>query len=54
MMGVVSTVTNFVRESAKRMAVIKQVILEKHPEEKRVKLKSLSDTRWLKRHDALL
>ncbi|KAF2886373.1 hypothetical protein ILUMI_19800, partial [Ignelater luminosus] len=54
MMGVVSSVTNFVRESAKRLELIKRAILEKHPEAKKVKLQSLSDTRWLERHDALL
>lgn len=54
MMGVVSNITNFVRESAKRLEIMKRSILEKHPEAKRVKLKSLSDTRWLERHDALL
>ncbi|CAH0402528.1 unnamed protein product [Chilo suppressalis] len=54
MMGVVSSVTVFVRESSKRLGLIKQAILEKHPEAKRVKLQNLSDTHWLERHDALL
>ncbi|KAK4885824.1 hypothetical protein RN001_002095 [Aquatica leii] len=54
MMGVVGSVTNFVRDLAKRLELIKEAILEKHPKKKSVKLKNLSDTRWLERHDALL
>ncbi|KAF2890866.1 hypothetical protein ILUMI_15307 [Ignelater luminosus] len=54
MMGVVISVTNFVPESPKRLELIKRASLEKHPEAKRVKLQSPSDTRWLERHDALL
>lgn len=54
MMGIVGSVTVFVRESAKRLELFKQAILKKNPEAKRVKLQSLSDTRWLERHDALL
>ncbi|KAK4874058.1 hypothetical protein RN001_013418 [Aquatica leii] len=54
MMGVAGSVTNYVRESAKRLELIKEAFLEKHPKKKSVKLKSLSDTRWLERHDAFL
>ncbi|KAF2886250.1 hypothetical protein ILUMI_19923 [Ignelater luminosus] len=54
MMEIVSSITNFVRWSAKKLELIKRAILEKYSDAKRVKLQSLSDTRWLERHDALL
>ena len=51
---IITELTNFIRQSSKRVQLMKEKISEHDPEEKRLKLKSLCETRWVERHDAIL
>lgn len=52
--GVMKEVINAIRESAKRMNWMREEIQEHHPQEMRLKLSKLCETRWIERHDAIL
>lgn len=50
-MGVIKEVCAFFHVSAKRTEILKSTILERCPEQKKTKLISLCETRWVERHD---
>lgn len=55
MMGIVSSVSSFVKGSAKRMSSLENIIMNSPLEEPhKRKLKSLCPTRWVERHDSLI
>uniref|UniRef100_A0A6P7G194 52 kDa repressor of the inhibitor of the protein kinase-like n=1 Tax=Diabrotica virgifera virgifera TaxID=50390 RepID=A0A6P7G194_DIAVI len=53
-MGVIKEVCAFFHKSAKRTEVLKLTITECCPEQKKKKLISLCETRWVERHDSVL
>lgn len=55
MMGIVSSIAAFFSASAKRADKLKSVILgDSNNSQKKEKLKTLCETRWIERHDALI
>ena len=53
MMGTIREVVNFLNVSAKRQTTFQGAIKHCLPEETGVKLKSLCETRWIERHEAI-
>lgn len=51
--GTIKEVINFVKDSAQRVHKMENILIEQHPEEKRHKLISLCETRFVERHDAV-
>lgn len=51
--GTIKEVINFVKDSAQRVHKMENILTEQHPEEKRHKLISLCETRFVERHDAI-
>ncbi|GBM10257.1 hypothetical protein AVEN_49980-1 [Araneus ventricosus] len=52
-MGVIKEVCRFFHMSAKRTEILKSVISDCCPEQKKKKLISLCETRWVERHDSV-
>lgn len=52
-MGIISEVCAFFHISAKRTELLKSAIIECCPEQKKKKLISLCETRWVERHDSV-
>lgn len=52
--GVISEVCNFFHRSAKQSTILADKIKELKPKAKQTKLKTLCETRWVARHDAVL
>ncbi|XP_069700787.1 52 kDa repressor of the inhibitor of the protein kinase-like [Periplaneta americana] len=50
----VAEIAKYVRESSKRSIMMKEKISQICPEHKKTKLKTLCETRWIERHDAVL
>lgn len=53
-MGVIKEVCGFFHMSAKRTEILKSMISECCPEQKKKKLISLCETRWVERHDSVI
>jgi len=54
-MGIISSIAAFFSASAKRSDKLKSIILgDSNNSQKKEKLKTLCETRWIERHDALI
>jgi len=51
---VVSEIAAFFNRSAKRNSILKQAVIDADVETNRQRLRSLCETRWVERHDAII